>query len=123
MTSAGQYWARLKEHIPIKFGDEPDTFQPSTQLIQLYTELAQYYGDGKVSSSLKNITVGHCYGFCDADKVCHRYSKLSSQFTVKLTMLIFRVQVLQLSEPLDGTMYFHKEKARVCVCVRDIEFG
>ena len=25
----------------------------------------------------------------------------------------FRVQVLQLSEPLDGTMYFHKEKAKV----------
>ena len=75
MTSAGQYWARLKEHIPIKFGDKPDTFQPSTQLIQLYTDLAQYYADGKLST-LKNVTVGHCYGFCDAEKVCHRYNWL-----------------------------------------------
>ena len=112
MTSAGQYWARLKEHIPIKFGDEPDTYQPSTQLVQLYTELAQYYADGKVSAQ-KNIAVEHCYGFCDAEKVCHRYGKLPNQFTAKSTKLIFRVQVLQLSEPLDGTMYFHKEKARV----------
>ena len=73
VTSAGQYWARLKEHIPIKFGDKPDTFQPSAQLIQLYTDLAQYYSDGKLST-LKNVTVGHCYGHCDAEKVCHRYN-------------------------------------------------
>ena len=72
VTSAGQYWARLREHIPIKFGDKPDTFQPSVQLVQLYTDLAQYHASGNLST-LKNITVGQCYGLCDADKVCHRY--------------------------------------------------
>lgn len=73
VTSAGQYWARLKEHIPVKFGDDSITFQPSTQLLQLYTDLAQYYAEGKLSA-LKNIIVGQCYGFCDAEKVCHRYN-------------------------------------------------
>lgn len=113
VTSAGQYWARLKEHIPVKFGDRPATFQASTQLIQLYTSLSQYHAEGKLSAP-KNITVGHCYGFIDEEKVCHRYS----QFIQSVDGRIFhhdkyRVQVLQLSEPLDGTMYFHKEKARV----------
>ncbi|XP_065910121.1 putative ATP-dependent RNA helicase TDRD12 isoform X2 [Dysidea avara] len=94
VTSAGQYWARPKEHFPVKFGDKSVVFPPFSQLIQLHTDLAEYYADCK-PPALKSVNVGHCYGFCDEQKVYHR------------------VQILQLSEPLDGTMYFHKEKAKV----------
>ena len=55
----------------MKFGDKSVVFPPFSQLMQLHTDLAGYYADSK-PPALKSVNVGHCYGFCDEQKVYHR---------------------------------------------------